>query len=441
MAGRYARLKTEWQMRGWENLPFAVMNWKTADIRPFSDRLAHVARACDGETNFDSSLFLPAHRTLLDKLIENGIVEGCAKGEAILDGQEFRKAEIPYLDGIHWAVTGRCNMRCRHCYMSSPDGGNTDLGDEAIDRIISRFAEANLPQVTLTGGEPFVRKDIFQIIRKLLDRRIRVNQIHTNGVRVTDKALETVKALGAAPVFSLGFDGMGTHDDMRGVPGSESRVLDAVRRIRQAGFQVNIATSIDIKSRGSLMATYDKLRDLDVQSWQISPPHRTGNWQTSSTAISLDGELALYHPLLIRWQKDGCPFHLKLGAMYNSRDQAAGTHRPARQLCHNPTHFSCGVCSSSPYLMPDGTMLPCRMFAGSGLTGMPNLLTEGLSAIWQKSRLKEVAETRKNRILNRNTKRSDCYLFEPSADCGALYTGLVRIRGEDGCLPGLIDYG
>ena len=415
MSSRYAKLSKSWLMRGWSDIPFAVVDWTNGDLRPFNSRLAYVARACDGETDFNSLMFLPVHRTILDKLVEQGIAEECQPGDAIGEHQHFRKAPNPRLPGIHWAITGRCNLNCRHCYMEAPSQRYADISDEDIQRVLDQFERANFSQVSITGGEPFLRSDLLDIIQRLLERKIRVHQLYSNGLLITDEILEKINALGFSPDFCLSFDGMGTHDYMRGTRGTESRILDTIRRIRAFGFQVIVSTSIDRKSKDGLIKTYQRMKELDVQSWRITPPNRTGNWRSTTTHLSHAEEAAIYSPLLNRWYDDGIPFHLQLGAFFNSLTDPAGEHQPKIQIRHKPESYDCGVCRQRPYLLPDGTLLPCHGFTGTGLQDMPNLLEQDLDEIWTTSRLKEVIDTRKSELLKHNEECVDCDLFE---ECG-----------------------
>jgi len=73
MNGRLARLKQEWLLRGWADVPWALVNWRNGDFRELSRDGFYVAQSCDGETDFDSMAFLPRHREILNKYIDAGI--------------------------------------------------------------------------------------------------------------------------------------------------------------------------------------------------------------------------------------------------------------------------------------------------------------------------------------------------------------------------------
>jgi len=413
MTRRYARLTEDWLMRGWSDVPFAAVNWKTGDLRPVNPRIAHVLKGCDGVTDFDSLLFLPIHRKILDKLIEEGIAAECAEGGTFAPDQGYRRADNPYLHSIHWSVTGRCNLNCRHCYMEAPGKRYSDMCAAEVSRVIKQFARANVLRVSITGGEPFVREDLFSIIQQLLDCRVLVHQIYSNGLLVTDRVLQKIKAMGLSPSFHLSFDGCGAHDRMRGTKGTEKPVLEAIERIRAAGLRVNVATSVDRLSLECLPETYVRLKGLQIQSWQVAPPNGTGNWCGSDTTISPAEEAALYGPILRRWHEDNNPFALQLGAFFNSRVDAVENEHPQFPIHYTPESDECGVCRLTPYLLPDGTVLPCHGFAGTSLQkSMSNVLQQELAAIWTSSYLRDLAQAKKSVRLAANEECANCDFFE-----------------------------
>ncbi|WP_289466325.1 radical SAM protein, partial [Klebsiella pneumoniae] len=69
-----------------------------------------------------------------------------------------------YIRTAHWSITGRCNYRCKHCYMSAPDAKLGELSHETIMSIVQQLIDCGIYQVSLTGGEPLVRKDFMEIV-------------------------------------------------------------------------------------------------------------------------------------------------------------------------------------------------------------------------------------------------------------------------------------
>lgn len=425
-------------MRGWNDIPFAVVNWKTGELRPFNSEVAHVARACDGKTNFNSFMFLPDHIALLNTLIKQGVAEECTHEDPIEDYQRFRSADNPYLKGIHWAVTGACNLNCLHCYMEAPSRRHTDMSIEDIMRVIEQFERSNIQQVVITGGEPFAREDILDIIKTLTSKRIKVRQFYSNGLLITDAILKEITKLGLSPVFCLSFDGCDAHDRMRGTVDTEQKVLDAIIRIRSAGFQVVVTSCIDSESKGCLPETYQLMKRLDIQSWSVAPPFEAGNWRSSTTSLTTKEEVEIYTPLLQSWHKDGMPFRLQLGTFFNSIADYAEKHQSRFKTNYKPESYDCGVCRETPHLMSNGKLLPCHAFSGTSLQdSMPNLLKQDLTEVWTRSSLQTVVNTRKEDLFQDNEECSTCELFEHCGmGCRAralMGTGDIRSKDPSMC--------
>jgi sulfatase maturation enzyme AslB (radical SAM superfamily) len=79
-----------------------------------------VLMGLDGASDFESYAFTSSHRAILRELIRQGYAEECAPDAPLSTFQRPRRSSGPYLREVHWAITGRCNLRCRHCFMESP---------------------------------------------------------------------------------------------------------------------------------------------------------------------------------------------------------------------------------------------------------------------------------------------------------------------------------
>lgn len=405
----------------------AVVNWTTGDQRQLSQGGFYVAKCCNGQTDFDSLAFLPHHHALLDKLIQAGIAEACGETASIETWQRYRKADNPHLTGIHWCVTGFCNLHCRHCYMEAPTGRYGGLPFKDLARFVDQFERANVIEVLLTGGEPFVRRDLMDILQLLAAKRIRVGEIYSNGLLITEKHLERIREIGFSPVFQISFDGIGHHDRMRGTDGIEQSVIDAIRRLRAATFEVVVATSIDKLNIGCLAETYKLIKQLDVQTWTIAPPLLLGNWRATTTGTLLDDEAAAYAPLLTAWLEDGKPINIHLapffrgyrsGAMPYSDSPESEVAVAEAEVGQNltPESYDCYVCREQPNLLPDGSIVPCPGYVDGPLHDrMPNLLHDDLSAVWTRSLLRQIADLRKQDLLAVNPECISCSSFK---ECG-----------------------
>jgi radical SAM protein with 4Fe4S-binding SPASM domain len=417
MSGRYAKLTKNCSLRGWTDVHWAVANWINGNWLKLSKKGFYVAEACDGHTNFNSLSFLPEHYALLDAMIKEGIAQECQEGDSIKPWQQYRKAANPFLKVIQWCVTGRCNLNCRHCYMQSPSERYGELPFKDMVRIIQQFEQANVLQVSLTGGEPFLRKDLLDIMTLLVQKRIGVSEIYSNGLLITEEILAAIKKIGVLPVFQISFDGIGGHDYMRRSNGIEKFVIEAIRKVRAAGFGVNIGTNVDSVNVSSIGKTYELLLNMDRQAWRIGTPLAIGNWKSMTTGLSFDEQANAYVPLVRRWLDDGRPFELVLGQFLRAGGKGQSVDAEDLKILYKPGSFDCGSCRENPNLMPDGTLLPCPGYVDSVLQNrMPNILSDGLSKVWTKSLLRKLANMKKRELISRNRGCRTCKFL---GNCGA----------------------
>ncbi len=413
MSGRFAKLKKDWMLRGWTDLPFAVVNCRNNDQRMLKKLGTYTAQACDGMTDFSSSASLPGHNIMLDRMIKEGIAEECEQGDSIEPYQQYRKANNPHLIGITWSVTGRCNLNCRHCYMEAPSRRYSDMSFDESMGVIEQFERANLQEVSLTGGEPFLREDLLDIIKVLAQKKMSIHNILTNGLLITEDVLDGIKKVGFLPRFQISFDGVGVHDYMRGIEGIEQGVIESIRKVRASGFPVIIATSLDSVTKERMDDTYDLLKGLNVQSWKLAQPVDAGNWRGSKSCISIEEQAEVCESVLHRWLKDDRPFDINLSVFFNGngKDGFASQYLPSPK--YSPESLDCPVCQKLPYLLSDGTLLPCPGYTDSAMQDrMPNIMKDGLSSLWSESQFRSLVNIKKNDLFARNEECVSCELFE-----------------------------
>ncbi len=417
MQERYAKLNGSWLLRGWSDLPRAIVNWRTGQLRDVGRDAFYVARSCDGRTNFGSPAFLPKHIALLEKFLAEGVAEECAPGETPAASQEYRQADNPLIRSVHWAITGRCNMNCRHCFMESPAGRYGHPDRQTVLRLLDQFEQANVLQVSLTGGEPLLRDDLLDIIGELSARKIRLTEIATNGTLITASLLDAIKKLGQRPDIKISFDGTGGHDAMRGTTGTEARVIAAIGKAIDAGLMVAVSTTLARDNLGALAGTYALMKELRVPVWLLGRPQTTGNWCGGAAALSTAEMAEACLDLLRRWLDDGRPFYILLERFFGGGPAQQGEpyHLPPAPL--GPESYECESVRQKPYLLPDGRLLPCVGYTGTALhEQMPSLMNRTLAEVWRTSALRPLIDMRKAQVLARNPECRACGMF---AECGA----------------------
>jgi radical SAM protein with 4Fe4S-binding SPASM domain len=140
---------------------------------------------------------------------------------------------------VHLDVTYRCNERCEHCYLEH-DGKN-ELTTAEIRSFLSQFAEAGAFFLTISGGEPLLRRDCLDIIGFARELSFNV-KLKTNAVLVREKEARRLREAGVEQVqVSVYSHKPEIHDAITKLPGSLSRTLQGIRLMRAAGLKVTLA--------------------------------------------------------------------------------------------------------------------------------------------------------------------------------------------------------
>ncbi len=165
----------------------------------------------------------------LENLLELGVLEASDDPMAPLEEyQEYKVFDSGFIQVAEWGITGRCNLKCRHCLVNSPDYHDKDLSLDECLRIVEQLHDCGLRRIELTGGEPFMRKDWAEIVKALSDKEIVITDIFTNGLFLTDKVLDVFKGCGQRPRFQISYDGYGHHDWLRQFPGAQEGAERAI---------------------------------------------------------------------------------------------------------------------------------------------------------------------------------------------------------------------
>ena len=166
-----------------------------------------------------------------------------------------------------WEITMGCNMRCMHCGSICESPLEDELTTvEALD-LCSQIADMGLKWITLSGGEPFTRKDWHQIVRSLSERGVLPNMI-TNGWNLDEKTLSLAKESGVSTI-AISVDGpRDVHDKIR-KEGSFDRLTGAFERMDTLGITSGAVTTVSTMNINKLDAIMDFLVEKRVKFWQL----------------------------------------------------------------------------------------------------------------------------------------------------------------------------
>ncbi len=289
------------------------------------------------------------------------------------------------------SITGGCNLSCRYCFYADPMASLTDLSTEDWKKCIRKIGEARVMRVTLTGGEPFTRPDIFELVDAIVENRMRYS-ILTNGTLVTADTISEFrkgKRLLRLDSIQVSIDGSCALVHNRSRPGSFDRAVSGLRLLLQNGLPVTVRATIsrhnieDLEALASFL-----LDDLGLPSMTNNEASPIGAGCTCRDEMALDHVDILNAGIRLEKLEAKYPGRITAQAgplaklrMYREMESARQSGRLTdrwKMGCLS----SCGGVFNRLGILHDGSIVPCSMLHD---LVMGNILTDDLPALWRSS--------------------------------------------------------
>ncbi len=289
--------------------------------------------------------------------------------------QRMQLWRLPPPYAVLWDLTKRCNLRCRHCVVNGGHSGHEELSLGECQRLINEMAAFGVRQLILSGGEPLLRRDFFQICEYATSQRLSL-QIATNAALINQRTAQRLAVLGASAQVSLDGATPDIHDDFRQVAGSWERTIRGIRHLVTAAVPVTLAATVTTTNINQIPALYELANDLGVHTFRILPfvPYGRG-----AEALALEvspPEMQAVTAYLRRRREEGdllvAPMEFECTFAPTSLNH---TESSSRIGCDGAVGY--GTITSS------GEVLPCNFFAG---VEAENIKEHDFAWIWENSR-------------------------------------------------------
>jgi radical SAM protein with 4Fe4S-binding SPASM domain len=332
----------------------------------------------------------------------------------------------PYV--VSWNLTYRCNLACEHCYLDAggaPQVGTenfadrSELGTDECFKVIDEIAAFAPECVTiLTGGEPLLRRDILEIVRRGSERGLWV-VVGTNGVSITENVARRLAEAGARGL-SLSLDALDPdrHDHFRKVRGAWRNTVEGAEILNRTKLPFIVQTTAGAHNLGELDAIADFAHDrLGAKVWNLYflVPTGRGQFVSDMTPAQYDEVLAALYRIQRKYagrmlvNAKCAPHYIK--TMLENGLPPARTYSGGAGGCPAGTHYM-GI-------RPNGDVTPCPylpVFAG-------NLRSSPLADLWASSDL--FADIRRRTSLG-----GRCGACEMNGHCGGCRARAYGMTGE-----------
>jgi heme d1 biosynthesis radical SAM protein NirJ len=171
---------------------------------------------------------------------------------------------------VIWNLVRRCNLACKHCYSIS---GNVDFSGELstaeVIRVMDDLKAFGVPVLILSGGEPLMRRDLFDITARAKALRFYVG-LSTNGTLIDAGIARRIRDAGYDYV-GISLDGIGaTHDRFRRKPGAYRAALNGLRMLRDLGVKVGVRFTMTADNAAELPAMLDLVERENFPKFYLS---------------------------------------------------------------------------------------------------------------------------------------------------------------------------
>ncbi len=268
---------------------------------------------------------------------------------------DFRTHNIP--KNFVWEITRGCNLHCRHCGSNSGDPATGELTTEEAKNLIDQITDMGFVFLTITGGEPLTRNDIFELISYASKRGICVT-LCTNGSLIDQKTAEELVEAGLK-CASLSLDGCKEFHDLNRCNTYE-QVISAIDYLNNGKITVFASMMISNENIEMLEQVHRIASNHGVERLNIHAPQDYG--RAKDNEITLDKD-KLIDVILFANQREDSETKIFLDdgfGVYNNR-------------------FGCDAGRSSMFVSAEGFIRPCISFPQN----FGNIKTEKLADAWK----------------------------------------------------------
>jgi radical SAM protein with 4Fe4S-binding SPASM domain len=156
---------------------------------------------------------------------------------------------------VVWNITGRCNLRCKHCYEDAgvlSKGLPQELTREEKIKLMEEIVKTNIPTFAFAGGEPLI-DPVFWELAKIGKEGGLYMSINTNGTLITKEVAEKLKEIGFA-YYGVSLDGVNEiHDEFRGVKGAFQKALNGIKNLIEVGEADKVCISFTVARENAII--------------------------------------------------------------------------------------------------------------------------------------------------------------------------------------------
>lgn len=289
-----------------------------------------------------------------------------------------RREQLKYL---FLELTSKCNMACEHCGSNcSAKASNTELTTKQWKDFIlyaSKHFDSNRVIFCITGGEPLLRPDFFDIVKTIKKAGFKWG-LTTNGIMIKDSDYVRELYLSGMKTISLSIDGLkDTHDTFRGMIGAYDKTMAAIKLFyeRSKHAHVQVTTTVSKKNIAELERLYLELKNNGVRDWRIASVDPIGRAETATDLLLDEDDYSKLFSFISELRKKneinvtyGCAHYIPDSFRYNLRDMP----------------YKCGAGEFVASVLCNGDIYSCIDIERRPELVQGNVLKDDFLQVWEK---------------------------------------------------------
>lgn len=294
-------------------------------------------------------------------------------------------------------ITKRCPLKCLHCYNDSGKAKGYEMTFSEVKYVLDTLQQLGVQKIMITGGEPTIRKDFCKIVKYACDRFVAVS-VGSNGYLITNEMAMLLSECKKNLVVQISVDGTESHhNEIRGVPDSFEKAINAIKILREYKIAVTVASTLNQKNFSDM----EEIADIVCNA---------GALQLSFAVTTNQGRARknrLYHGIDLN-----CLFEraVKLKELYVNKGMYVQIDEEVpKGINTNPDY--CGAGISQIAIRENGDVSPCLSFFYT----YGNILTENATDIFQHRKVEMFHNLPRPNIL----LCGDCENLENCQNCPA----------------------
>ena len=338
----------------------------------------------------------------------------------------------PFPMTVDFAITGKCNLRCKHCNTADTWNLNEELSFDEILGIFDQMKQEKVFEVNLFGGEPFCYPRIYDLFDALNDYPIRITVL-TNGTLIDEEAIKRLKRLRFLEIVQVSIDGSSPeiHDWQRG-EGSFVKAIEAVRLLRANDVPVKMKAIINTHNYTDIEGMIKLARGMGRGGMDFGDAVECGRAAVYSRDMTFAGKI--HHQIMkdVFFLREKYPNFVIGGTLGQKMEMLEDFYGKGPGKGDRGVYSTCPAGHTMLSIRSDGKVVPCSAF-WTLICG--DLRKESLRHIWDNSEvLNEIRGLAQEPLVKGNPGCEGCdYLSYCNGGCraSAYYSSGEDLRGVD----------